>query len=53
MQHLVQEHSAVDPTYVEDFLLCYRVFLKNPAELTDRLLSWFEQSPLRSKVRKI
>ncbi|KAK3090078.1 hypothetical protein FSP39_008974 [Pinctada imbricata] len=53
MQHLVQEHSAVDPTYVEDFLLCYRVFLHYPKELTDKLLYWFDQPPLRSRVIRV
>ncbi|KAI4890116.1 hypothetical protein NFI96_010759 [Prochilodus magdalenae] len=28
--HLVEEHSVVDPTYIEDFLLTYRTFLSSP-----------------------
>lgn len=50
MDHLVQEHSAVDPTFVEDFLLCYRIFLKSPMELAYRLQTWFNTSTLRNKV---
>lgn len=50
MQHLVQEHSNVDRTYVEDFLLCFRIFIKDPMELADRLKIWFETPSYRNKV---
>ena len=50
MSHLVEEHSAVDPTYVEDFLLTYRTFLKSPIEVADKLLKWFTDSQLRDRV---
>lgn len=50
MQHLVQEHSAVDPTYVEDFLLCFRVFIKDNMDLASKLQNWFETSSYRNKV---
>ena len=50
MQHLVQEHSNVDRTYVEDFLLCFRVFIKNHMELAGRLQNWFETQSYRNKV---
>ncbi|XP_076073017.1 rap guanine nucleotide exchange factor 6-like isoform X6 [Mytilus galloprovincialis] len=53
MNHLVQEHSAVDPTFVEDFLLCYRIFLKSPMELAYRLQTWFNQTTLRNKVTRV
>ena len=53
MDHLVQEHSAVDPTFVEDFLLCYRIFLKSPMELAYRLQTWFNTSTLRNKVTRV
>lgn len=50
MQHLVQEHSNVDRTYVEDFLLCFRIFIKDPMELANRLKTWFETPSYRNKV---
>ncbi|XP_021348179.1 rap guanine nucleotide exchange factor 2-like isoform X4 [Mizuhopecten yessoensis] len=53
MQHLVEDHSVVDPTYVEDFLLCYRMFLKDPSELSSRLKQWFEDPVLRPKVTRV
>ncbi|KAJ8781803.1 hypothetical protein J1605_010787 [Eschrichtius robustus] len=31
--HLVEEHSVVDPTFIEDFLLTYRTFLCSPMEV--------------------
>lgn len=48
--HLVEEHSVVDPTYVEDFLLTYRTFLSCPMEVGRRLLQWFKVDSLRDKV---
>ena len=30
MAQLMEDNSAVDPTYVEDFLLTYRTFLESP-----------------------
>ncbi|XP_078318508.1 rap guanine nucleotide exchange factor 2-like isoform X9 [Crassostrea virginica] len=53
MQHLVQEHSNVDRTYVEDFLLCFRVFIKNHMELAGRLQNWFETPSYRNKVIRV
>lgn len=50
MSHLVEEHSAVDPTYVEDFLLTYRTFLKSPLEVAEKLLSWFNDPAFRDRV---
>ena len=47
----MEEHSAVDPTYVEDLLLTYRTFLKHPMEVADRLIEWFTDPKLRDKVR--
>ena len=51
MGHLVEEHSSVDPTYVEDFLLTYRTFLKSPLEIADHLLEWFNDPKHRDRVR--
>ena len=40
----------MDPTYVEDFLLTYRTFLKSPIEVAERLTEWFNNPTLRDKV---
>lgn len=49
--HLVEEHSVVDPTYIEDFLLTYRTFLSSPMVVGKKLLEWFHDPSLRDKVR--
>lgn len=48
--HLVEEHSVVDPTFIEDFLLTYRTFLCSPMEVGKKLLEWFNDPSLRDKV---
>ena len=48
--HLVEEHSVVDPTYIEDFLLTYRTFLSSPMVVSKKLLEWFHDPSLRDKV---
>ncbi|XP_065110716.1 rap guanine nucleotide exchange factor 2 isoform X2 [Paramisgurnus dabryanus] len=53
MQHLVEDHSVVDPTYIEDFLLTYRTFLPSPLILGQRLLDWFNDPCLRDKVTRV
>uniref|UniRef100_A0A8C1BBY8 Si:dkey-253i9.4 n=1 Tax=Cyprinus carpio carpio TaxID=630221 RepID=A0A8C1BBY8_CYPCA len=53
MQHLVEDHSVVDPTYIEDFLLTYRTFLPSPLILGQRLLDWFNEPSLRDKVTRV
>uniref|UniRef100_A0A673LE33 Rap guanine nucleotide exchange factor 2 n=1 Tax=Sinocyclocheilus rhinocerous TaxID=307959 RepID=A0A673LE33_9TELE len=53
MQHLVEDHLVVDPTYIEDFLLTYRTFLPSPLILGQRLLDWFNDSSLRDKVTRV
>lgn len=50
MHHLVESHSAVDPTYVDDFLLTYRTFLSSPLELVKNLLEWFKQDDMKTSV---
>lgn len=50
--HLVEEHSVVDPTYIEDFLLTYRTFLSSPMVVGKKLLEWFHDPSLRDKVRE-
>ncbi|XP_073778341.1 rap guanine nucleotide exchange factor 2 isoform X4 [Danio rerio] len=51
--HLVEEHSVVDPTYIEDFLLTYRTFLPSPMVVGKRLLEWFHDPSLRDKVTRV
>uniref|UniRef100_A0AAY4DI30 Rap guanine nucleotide exchange factor 2 n=1 Tax=Denticeps clupeoides TaxID=299321 RepID=A0AAY4DI30_9TELE len=53
MQHLIEDHSVVDPTYIEDFLLTYRTFLPCPLSLGHRLLEWFREPSLRDKVTRV
>ncbi|CAH1794604.1 unnamed protein product [Owenia fusiformis] len=53
MSHLVEEHSSVDPTYVEDFLLTYRTFIPCPQQIADRLLAWFNDPRLRDRVTRV
>ncbi|XP_067848689.1 rap guanine nucleotide exchange factor 2 isoform X2 [Heptranchias perlo] len=51
--HLVEEHSVVDPTYIEDFLLTFRTFLSSPMEVGKKLLEWFNDPSLRDKVTRV
>ncbi|XP_066574119.1 rap guanine nucleotide exchange factor 2 isoform X3 [Amia ocellicauda] len=51
--HLVEEHSVVDPTFIEDFLLTYRTFLSSPMIVGKRLLEWFNDPSLRDKVTRV
>ncbi|XP_033908642.3 rap guanine nucleotide exchange factor 6-like isoform X5 [Acipenser ruthenus] len=53
IMHLVEEHSVVDPTYIEDFLLTYRTFLSSPMEAGRKLLEWFKVDSLRDKVTRV
>ncbi|KAJ8276723.1 hypothetical protein COCON_G00084750 [Conger conger] len=53
IMHLVEEHSVVDPTYIEDFLMTYRTFLNNPMEVGRKLLDWFQVDSLRDKVTRV
>ncbi|XP_077465133.1 rap guanine nucleotide exchange factor 2 isoform X6 [Stigmatopora argus] len=51
--HLVEEHSVVDPTYIEDFLLTYRTFLSSPMVVGKKLMEWFHDPSLRDKVTRV
>ncbi|MBZ3884883.1 Rap guanine nucleotide exchange factor 2 [Sciurus carolinensis] len=51
--HLVEEHSVVYPTFIEDFLLTYRTFLCSPTEVGKKLLEWFNDPSLRDKVTQV
>ncbi|MEE6479287.1 hypothetical protein FKM82_012201 [Ascaphus truei] len=53
IMHLIEEHSIIDPTYIEDFLLTYRTFLASPLEVGHKLLEWFLVDSLRDKVTRV
>ncbi|KAM4675109.1 rap guanine nucleotide exchange factor 6 [Discoglossus pictus] len=53
IMHLIEEHSIVDPTYIEDFLLTYRTFLLSPMDVGGKLLEWFQVDSLRDKVTRV
>jgi hypothetical protein len=36
-------YSIIDPTYIQDFLLTYRVFIDNPTYISSKLFEWFKQ----------
>ena len=50
IRQLVEDHSSVDPKYVEDFLLTYRTFLDSPLCVAEKMLEWFADASLRDKV---
>ena len=51
--YLVADHSSVDPTYVEDFLLTARTFLNSPKQLAEKLIEWFKDPDLRAKATRV
>lgn len=54
IQHLVDDRdSNVDPHYVDDFLLTYRVFIHNPTIIFEKLMMWFADGALRDKIARI
>lgn len=42
MLQLIEENSMTDPTYVEDFLLTHRTFIRSAHDVSAQLLAWFE-----------
>ena len=50
MRHMLEE-NVVDVTYIEDFLLTYRVFDNDPLKICTRLLEWFDTPLFRDKVK--
>jgi hypothetical protein len=44
--HDDQRFTILDPTYIQDFLLTYRVFIENPKYITSKLQEWFEKLPI-------
>ncbi|KAJ8934803.1 hypothetical protein NQ318_015234 [Aromia moschata] len=53
MLQLIEENSLTDPTYVEDFLLTHRVFIKSPLHVANQLLEWFKDSDVRDRVTRV
>ena len=47
---LVEDTNPADPNYIEDFLLCHRVFLESSLLVVQQLLDWFERTDLRDKA---
>lgn len=50
LDHLMEDHSVIDPTYVEDFLLTFVVFFNKSHDIATKLLKWFERPQLKDKV---
>lgn len=46
LSQLIDENSTADPTYVEDFLLTQRKFMRNSLEVAEKLLEWFQEGKL-------
>lgn len=42
--------DSVDETFVKDFLLTYRTFLKSPSRIVERLRSEWEDKAQRNRV---
>ncbi|XP_072165122.1 rap guanine nucleotide exchange factor 2-like [Diadema setosum] len=51
--HLIANHSPVDPTYVEDFLMTYRTYMDSPHNICNCLLHWFHDVDMRDKVTRV
>jgi len=49
IEQLKVDVDGVD-TYVEDFLLTYRTFVKTTRDITSRLMEWCSDYKLRDKV---
>lgn len=53
LDHLMEDHSIIDPTYVEDFLLTFVVFFNKAHEIIKRLIKWFDRPQLQDKVTRV
>jgi len=53
VSQLVEDTSSADPNFIEDFLLCHRMFLKSSLEVVTQLLAWFDRPDLRDRVTRI
>jgi hypothetical protein len=47
LERLVYDDTStiLDPTFIQDFLLTYRVFIEKPQYITGKLHEWFEKLP--------
>ncbi|XP_068704769.1 rap guanine nucleotide exchange factor 6-like isoform X1 [Montipora foliosa] len=52
ISHVIADHSAIDPTFVEDLLLTYKTFLDRSSEICSQLLNWFLERRFRDKVTR-
>ena len=50
LDHLMEDHSTIDPTYVEDYLLTYVIFNNKAHDLVGKMLKWFGRGQLKDKV---
>ena len=50
VSHVIADHSAIDPTFVEDLLLTYKTFWDRSTEICSQLLNWFLERRFRDKV---
>ncbi|XP_030835372.1 rap guanine nucleotide exchange factor 2 isoform X4 [Strongylocentrotus purpuratus] len=53
VSHLIANHSPIDPTYVEDFLMTYRTYMDSPHQICSCLLHWFHDIEMRDKVTRV
>ncbi|KAK3739736.1 hypothetical protein QZH41_016184, partial [Actinostola sp. cb2023] len=51
--HLVEDHSVIDPTFVEDFLLTFKTYFNHPSMICGKLLTWFLDKDYRDKVTRV
>ncbi|XP_067139953.1 rap guanine nucleotide exchange factor 2-like isoform X2 [Centruroides vittatus] len=47
------EDNSMDPCYIEDFLLTYRIFSSSPLPIANNLIEWFNDPHLRDKVTRV
>lgn len=52
VSHVIADHSAIDPTFVEDLLLTYKTFWDRSTEICSQLLNWFLERRFRDKVTR-
>ena len=50
---LDDHYCLIDPTYIQDFLLTYRVFIKNPLYVSNKLSDYFSLSPQTNVKKKV
>ncbi|MCL4137815.1 UNVERIFIED_CONTAM: hypothetical protein GTU68_020311, partial [Idotea baltica] len=53
MLHLVEVENVLDTTYVEDFLLTQRKFIKHSVIVAKKLLEWFEEPKYQDIVTRV